>query len=136
MDNLTTDPKELAVYKTPKQKGAELAKKQREALKKLRDGETEAQIERHLVRLMRLNGRPCLKLETESGSGWPDRMLILKGRTVFVELKRKNGVLSEMQKKQIKHLGNLGHTVWILRSKADVHQMLHVLGLKTFANEL
>lgn len=53
-------------------------------------------------------------------TGVPDRILIHNGMTVFVELKAKNGVLSERQKFIIQSMRNHGATVFVPFSKADI----------------
>lgn len=56
-------------------------------------------------------------------TGVPDRILIHNGATVFVELKAKNGVLSERQKLVIQSMRNHGATVFVPFSKEDIDKI-------------
>lgn len=69
-------------------------------------------------------GGLCLKM---SGlKGIPDRLVILPphGKVVWVELKRKNGRLSELQKYQHKKLKDIGCDVLVVWSRSDVDLMI------------
>lgn len=63
----------------------------------------------------------CLQYKFTSGvTGVPDRIMIYNGTTAFVELKAKNGVLSERQKFIIKMMKSHGATVFVPFSKEDI----------------
>lgn len=58
-----------------------------------------------------------IKLITSSGTGWPDRLVILpQGRVLWLELKRPGGVLSVKQVYTIAKLRGLGHDVVVAYS--------------------
>lgn len=54
----------------------------------------------------------------------PDRIVILPQMLLFVELKTAKGKLSELQKIQIKRLRRLGQTVYVIRSKKQVDDLI------------
>lgn len=86
--------------------------------------EFEKDIEHYLnVRVSDVNGF-CLKL---SGlKGIPDRLVVLPpdGRCVWVELKRKDGRLSELQKYQHTRLRKLGARVVVIWNREDVDKLI------------
>lgn len=60
-----------------------------------------------------LNGI-CYKFVSPGNSGVPDRIVILKnGEVIFVELKTEKGVLSALQKSQIRKLKNHNQRVCV-----------------------
>lgn len=65
----------------------------------------EADIEARLVRLVQERGGLCWKFVSPGNAGVPDRIVITpSGRTIFVELKTRNGRLSPRQRRQIQAL--------------------------------
>lgn len=71
-------------------------------------------------------GGLCLKLSADVVKGLPDRLVVLppSGRTVWVELKRKNGRLSEMQKYQHTQLRKRGAEVVVIWSRDQVDELI------------
>lgn len=64
-----------------------------------------------------------MKFISPGTSGVPDRICVLNGRTVFVEVKRPDGVLSSSQKIVQKRLADLGaevHTVWSMEDVDEI----------------
>lgn len=86
--------------------------------------EFEKDIEHYLnVRVSDVHGL-CLKL---SGlKGIPDRLVVLPpdGRCVWVELKRKDGRLSELQKYQHARLRKIGADVAVVWNREDVDKLM------------
>ena len=64
---------------------------------------------------MEEKGYLVIKLIKTSCNGIPDLMALKDGKTIFIEVKQPNGVLSELQKLRIKQLRDLGFEckVWI-----------------------
>ncbi len=64
---------------------------------------------------MEEKGFLVIKLIKTSCNGIPDLMALKDGKTIFIEVKQPNGVLSELQKLRIKQLRDLGFEckVWI-----------------------
>ena len=85
----------------------------------------ESDIERSLVTGIEKLGGQCLKLGQD---GWPDRIAALpNGVTVWVELKRPDGRIADLQKWRRAQLQRIGHRVETPRSKEDVKRLLDSL---------
>ena len=84
--------------------------------------ELERDVERYLCRRVEELGGLCIKV---GQNGWPDRLCILPhGQTVWVELKRQIGILSDLQVVRAVELGKLGQSVISIYSKAEVDELL------------
>ena len=84
----------------------------------------ESDIESSLVNGIEKRGGLCLKFGMD---GWPDRIVILPDRVIWVELKRPDGRVAELQKWRAAQLRKLGFRVEIPWSKEDVVQILESL---------
>ena len=82
----------------------------------------EQPIERYLYRKIKERGGLCIKLTGLAGI--PDRLVILPGRVVFVELKAEGGRLSPLQVAIQKKLAGLLQEVYTLWSYQDVDDFL------------
>lgn len=83
----------------------------------------EATLEAYFKKQAEANG--MLQYKFLSGiTGVPDRIIIGYGTTAFVELKAKNGVLSERQKFIIQSMRDHGATVFIPYSKKDIDEII------------
>lgn len=82
----------------------------------------ESDLEKLLISRCASCGALCIKVGYD---GWPDRVVILPGcpQPIWVELKREDGKLSEMQKWRKKQLESVGQRVVIPYSKRDVIDM-------------
>lgn len=68
------------------------------------------------------------KFNSQSNNGVPDRLIILpNGKVYFVELKRPSGILSELQKYQIKRLKSMKQNVCVISSIEDLNNFLRSL---------
>lgn len=76
--------------------------------------QAEKAIEQYLVRCIKLFGGMCVKLQNTGYNGIPDRLVLLDGKAIFVELKAPDGRLSEVQKARHKQLQKLGFNVYTL----------------------
>lgn len=64
-----------------------------------------------------------------SQRGWPDRLILHKGRAYFSELKTLHGVQSPLQKLVSSKIQAAGFEVPILRTKTEITQYLeHISG--------
>lgn len=68
----------------------------------------EQKIQSKIIKKLELNGWLVLKLIKVSKSGYPDLIALKNGKTMFIEVKQPNGVLSEIQKYRIKELTSQG----------------------------
>jgi len=87
---------------------------------------TESDIESRLVRRVEHFGGKCIKFTSPSEDGIPDRVVVLpKGRIAFVELKRpKGGRIAALQTYQIKKLRNLGCLARVVKTFAEIEELL------------
>lgn len=92
----------------------------------------EKDIEARLVRGVKALGGKAYKFVSPGNIGVPDRMIVLPGgKIIFAELKTDSGVLSAMQRAQIKQLQDLGADVRVLKGLDQVRAFL--AGLKNQA---
>ena len=77
----------------------------------------ESTIEHHLVQEVEKRGGLCYKLSPIGRVNKPDRLVILKGRMVFVECKAPGQKPREGQLREHERLRKLGHEVYMLDSK-------------------
>jgi Holliday junction resolvase len=75
----------------------------------------ESKIQTKIKKKLEEKGFLVIKLIKTSCNGIPDLIALKDGKTIFVEVKQPNGVLSELQKLRIKQLRDLGFDckVWI-----------------------
>jgi Holliday junction resolvase len=69
---------------------------------------SEQKIQTKIINRLTKEGWLCVKLIKTSKNGIPDLMCLKDGVTMFIEVKRPNGKLSELQKIRIKQLRDLG----------------------------
>ena len=84
----------------------------------------ESEIEKYLVKRCKEEGILCRKIEYVGRRGAPDRMLVLGGIIVFVELKQESGKVSRLQKIEHNKLKEYGVNVAIVWSVYDVNHVL------------
>lgn len=83
-------------------------------------GKAENYVEDYLKRKAKEHGFLCFKCVTPGIKGIPDRMLIGKGHTVFIECKSAVGKLSASQKLRIKEMQAAGADVRVYPTREDV----------------
>lgn len=85
----------------------------------------ERDLERHFSKECKRLGIESLKIIPRFSVGWPDRLVILQDtKVLWVELKTLTGVLSAKQIKVHNTLRNHGHTVYVLRTKEEITNVL------------
>ena len=84
----------------------------------------ESEIEKKLVREIRKMGGMAYKFVSPGNTGVPDRIVILPGVIIFVELKTETGRLSPGQKRQIGKLQDLGMKVVVLHGMKELEEFL------------
>lgn len=87
----------------------------------------EKELEKYFVSEIKKLGGLCYKFVSPGNSGVPDRIVILPGVIHFVELKTERGVVSPLQKRQIKKLNNLGQRTWVLYGFEDVEKFINIV---------
>ena len=68
----------------------------------------EQQLQKKIINQLQKEGWLCVKLIRTSLNGIPDLLCLRNGVTMFVEVKRPNGKLSELQKVRIDQLKQKG----------------------------
>ena len=85
----------------------------------------ESLIEQHLVREVNRRDGLCLKFNSQSMTGIPDRIILMKNGTVgFVEVKQKGKKPRPLQKLRMKQLRRLGFKVYTLDEKEKIGEIL------------
>ena len=85
----------------------------------------ERTLERHFSTVCKAQGILNLKLNVQNARGWPDRVVVYpNGKTIWVELKTITGVLSPWQVRIHSELRKRGHTVYVLRTKEEITNVL------------
>jgi Holliday junction resolvase len=64
----------------------------------------EREIEQILMGGVRRRGGLCLKFVSPARAGVPDRIVIARGRVIFVEIKSESGRLTRIQEMQLERL--------------------------------
>ena len=86
---------------------------------------SESCLERVFCAKVKSAGGKAIKMETWGRAGLPDRLVLMPGgRVYFVELKRENGVLSEVQKYVIKEFAKLDFNVRIIRNAEQIEEFI------------
>ena len=85
----------------------------------------ESLIEQHLVKEVNRRDGLCLKFNSQSMTGIPDRIILMKNGTVaFVEVKQKGKKPRPLQELRMKHLRQLGFKVYTLDEKEKIGEIL------------
>lgn len=89
----------------------------------------ESEVEKKLVRGVRLAGGSAYKFVSPGNAGVPDRIVLMpNGRIWFVELKADGGSLRPLQRAQISRLTKLGFDVRVLKGTDEVEEFLKEVG--------
>lgn len=95
------------------------------------DRTRESVVERYLVREIQKLGGVCEKFTSPAKRGAPDRVAIIQGRVIFIEVKTQTGVVSKLQRLYHTNLTNAGAQVCTVYGKTGVD-----LFIKWLINEL
>jgi Holliday junction resolvase len=74
----------------------------------------ESQIQAKIIKRYQSEGWIVVKLIKTNTNGIPDLMCLRNGETIFIEVKRPTGKLSELQKHRIKQLEDEQFKVFVL----------------------
>lgn len=89
---------------------------------------SEKAVERHLLVQCRRNGLFCLKFVSPARGGVPDRVVIAPTGTVFVEVKRPDGVLEKRQRLMHSKMRRFGAEIHVVHDESSVDAFIaHVL---------
>ena len=85
----------------------------------------ESLIEQYLVKEVNRRNGLCLKFNSQSMTGIPDRIILMKNGTVgFVEVKQKGKKPRPLQELRMKQLRQLGFKVYTLDEKEKIGEIL------------
>jgi len=73
----------------------------------------ESKIQSKIIAKLQKEGWLCIKLIKTNFNGVPDLLCLRQGVTMFIEVKREQGKLSELQKVRVKQLREQGFEVKI-----------------------
>lgn len=89
-------------------------------------GKAEGYVEKYLKRVTEAAGGLCYKF-TSGETGVPDRIVIIKGHTVFVETKSEVGTPRPNQIRQHKRMRGRGADVRVASTRQEVDDLLREL---------
>lgn len=96
----------------------------------------EKEIEQYLSDRVRRLGGLCFKFVSPGRAGVPDRIVLYKGSSYFVELKRpKGGKLSEIQTARHKEFSAHGFQVWVLKNRKEVDEFVAYIQASRISEE-
>jgi len=72
--------------------------------------------------ILQIGGYP-IKINTLSSRGFPDRMILLEGKIIFVELKAPEGKLSSFQRYIHEKIRKYKLEVYVISSKEEVDKL-------------
>lgn len=83
-------------------------------------GKPEGIVENYLIKQSAIHDCLCYKFTSPGKRGVPDRIIIGKGRTIFVELKSETGDLRKQQEFRIREMKEHGADVRVLNTKEKI----------------
>lgn len=90
-------------------------------------GKQEGIVENYLVEQAKNFGFLCPKFTSPGNNGYPDRLLIGHGMTIYVEVKQTNGSLQKLQEEIIKDLRRHGAIVYVAYTKEQIDNIFFEL---------
>mgnify|MGYP001813087655 CR=1 FL=1 len=89
--------------------------------------ELEKTIERYLVKQVEDRNGMCLKFNSDSMRGVPDRIVVMNPMTVFVELKAPGEQPRPEQERCFDKIVDAGGDVFVIDNKDDVDDFVHLM---------
>ena len=83
----------------------------------------EKDIEKSLVKHIKSKGRLCIKLNSSTMAGLPDRLVILKNKIIFIELKAPKQKPRKLQTIVMDRLKSLGCDVRVIDNLEDIENI-------------
>lgn len=93
--------------------------------------EIEKDVEAYLKRKVTAQGGLCMKFVSPGLSGVPDRIVVLNGQIVFVEMKKPGGRPRPLQVRVINLLRNQGCQVEVIDTKEQVERLVEDIASRT-----
>lgn len=93
--------------------------------------EIEKDVEAYLKRKVTARGGLCMKFVSPGLSGVPDRIVVLNGQIIFVEMKKPGGRPRPLQVRVINLLRNQGCQVEVIDTKEQVERLVEDIASRT-----
>ena len=87
----------------------------------------ERSVEAGLIKKVKQHGGICLKFTSPGTRGVPDRLIIYRGRVIFVELKQEKGRITALQKRMHERLRYHGAEVYVAYGSEGVRKLIEEL---------
>lgn len=87
----------------------------------------EREIEKKFDEKIKLKNGLSYKWVAPGNSGVPDRIVIINGKVIFVELKTINGRMSKLQERQHKKIRNIYPDIFVLYGIEEVERFINDL---------
>lgn len=87
--------------------------------------ESEKWIERRLVTEMIRIGAICLKFTPSTQTGYPDRIILINGHAIFVELKSTEKKPRELQKIRFEQMEHEGFRVHVIENEEQLKELIY-----------
>ena len=87
----------------------------------------EAEIEQYLNDKVFALGGECRKVKWQGRNGAPDRLVMLNGRTIFIELKRPGEKAKPHQAREHDRMRRMGQQVEVLDSLEQIDRVLYAI---------
>lgn len=84
----------------------------------------ESTLEKYLTKKVKDIGGKAVKMVPTFENGIPDRQVLYKGRTIFVELKKEGGKPAKLQVAFMKELNKHGFETRVIDTKEQVNQLI------------
>lgn len=76
----------------------------------------EKDIQREIITYLEKDDWYVIKLMQTNKNGIPDLVCLKQGQTIFIEVKRPNGILSDLQKYRLHQLSDIGYHCFVITS--------------------
>lgn len=86
-------------------------------------GKAEHYVEGYLVEKAKKLGYLCYKFNSDSETGVPDRILIARGQTIFIETKSKTGQPSPKQRVIHRRMAKQGVHVYVPHTREEIDEI-------------
>lgn len=87
----------------------------------------ERELEKRLGKAIRARKGIYMKFVSPNCRGVPDRIILLNGKTFFIEVKRPGGVISPIQKLMIKRLRRIGVPAFVIENDDELKLVLEFI---------
>ena len=88
----------------------------------------ESQIQRKIITTLEADGWYVVKHIQTNRNGFPDLQALKDGRCIFIEVKRPNGRLSDLQKLRLQQLTDKGFNCYIINDLTQLHDITTNIG--------